>query len=322
MKYTFSIFFSCVILVLAYGQQTSQYSMYMLNKFSFNPAYAGLEDKMVFTGVFRKQWAGLPGSPAYQNVNVHTPFGYLRGGLGINFENDAIGAEQIIQASIAYNYHIPVGKVGIFALGIAGGLHQKSLDGALLRTPEGDYSEPNILDHRDGILPIGVARAQVPIFQMGLYYYSNSLEIGLSANNLIEPTIKLSGLQLQLKRHYFATLSYNIDFGGNLTFHPSVLLKSDLVETQIDFSLLLRYNENIFGGASFRGYSNESIDAVAIIVGFKANEKITIAYSYDLTLSVLNSVSTGSHEVMLRYDLDTNFGKGVPPNIIYNPRFL
>jgi hypothetical protein len=100
------------------------------------------------------------------------------------------------------------------------------------------------------------------------------------------------------------------------------LLKSDLVETQIEFSTIARYNDNIFGGVSFRGYNSNSFDAVVILAGYKLNENLTLSYAYDITLSGLSEVSRGSHEIMLNYNLNKNIGKGRLPKIIYNPRFL
>ena len=84
----------------------------------------------------------------------------------------------------------------------------------------------------------------------------------------------------------------------------------------------MRYNEKFLAGTSFRGYNANSIDAVAIIAGIKLGENISMAYAYDLTLSGLNAVSYGTHEIMLNYNLNKPVGKGRPPKIIYNPRSL
>ena len=58
-----------------------------------------------------------------------------------------------------------------------------------------------------------------------------------------------------------------------------------------------------------------------ILAGIKLNEKITLAYSYDLTLSTLREVSDGSHEILINYNLGKPVGKGKMPPVIYNPRF-
>jgi hypothetical protein len=110
--------------------------------------------------------------------------------------------------------------------------------------------------------------------------------------------------------------------GKSISIEPSVFLKSDLIQTQIEFSTLVNYNDNIFGGVSIRGYNSNSIDAVVILAGYKLSERVTLAYSYDLTLSGLKHVSNGSHEVLINYNLNRPIGKGILPKIIYNPRFL
>ena len=73
MKHFFTLLFSLFLSTLAFGQQPSQYSLYMLNKMNFNPGYAGLDHSLSFTGVFRKQWVDLPESPTTQNMTVHMP---------------------------------------------------------------------------------------------------------------------------------------------------------------------------------------------------------------------------------------------------------
>jgi len=64
------------------------------------------------------------------------------------------------------------------------------------------------------------------------------------------------------------------------------------------------------------------LDAVALMAGFKLNEKLSVGYAYDIGLSALNSVSSGSHELLLNYNLGAPIGKGRPPAVIYNPRSL
>jgi len=313
----FSLFLSCQ---LAVAQQSPQYSIYMFNKYAFNPSYAGLDNSISLTGVYRQQWAGLPESPKQQSVNVHTPFYFAGGGLGLAVENQTLGAQGQTSFALTYSYHLPVGD-GILSLGASGGYVQRSLDGSKIRTPDGKYDE--LILHNDQTLPDTKISGGGMTFNFGAYYKAEQLEIGISALNLSEQQIDLNGnVAFQLSRSYYLNLGYSLDIGKNVVLLPSVLLKSTFLQTQIDFSALFRYNDNIFVGGSFRGYNSETIDGVAIIGGFKLNEKITIAYAYDLTLSELSTVSNGSHEIMLNYNLGKVIGKGKPPHIIYNPRNL
>ena len=322
--FTLMIFSVCTYFA-GMAQQSPQYSMYMLNKYNYNPAYAGLDNSLSVTGVFRKQWVNLEGSPVTQNINAHMPFYYLNGGFGINLENDQLGVERNSSTTLSYNYFLPVSKRNLLSLGIGAGVIQKSLDGSKLKTPGGDYSEPPIIDHRDLLLPNGKVSATAPYFNAGVYFYSDKLEFGISANNLIEPTAALNAeeiVNVKFIRNYFFSFAYSFEISRDIVIQPSFLAKSDLIQTQFEVSAVVRYNDNIFGGASFRGYNANSIDAAVLLAGFKLNEKITLAYSYDLTLSGLRKVSNGSHEILLNYNLNKPIGKGIPPKIIYNPRFL
>jgi Type IX secretion system membrane protein PorP/SprF len=116
-------------------------------------------------------------------------------------------------------------------------------------------------------------------------------------------------------------LGAHFNLVGNFSIHPSVLIKSDAIQTQMDFSTFVRYNDNIFLGATFRGYNKNSQDAIAAFGGLNLNSKLKLAYSYDITLSPLKTVTQGTHEIVLQYNLGKEFGKGKLPPIIYNPRF-
>ncbi len=311
------------------AQQAGHYSLYMMNKLNWNPAYAGLDHSLSINGAFRTQWVGLGtdnsdlrnGNPVSQQVSAHLPLYIFSSGVGINFENESLGAGQNLSATFSYNYQLGLGS-GILSIGLAGGITQRTLDGSLLRTPEGIYEGAGIIDHQDDLLPVGKESAQSTTFSAGVYYQTERFEFGLSARNLTEQEVEFNGFSLLQQRTFFFNGGARFDLNTTLSLHPSVFVRSDLNELQTDVSVLLRFNGNIFGGASFRGYKSDSIDAVAMLAGFKLSEKITLAYAYDLTLSDINLAGNGSHEIMLTYNLNKQIGKGRLPNVIYNPRSL
>lgn len=306
------LFFSLTVM----AQQPAQYSLYMFNKYNFNSAYAGLDESVSATGVFRRQWVGLPGSPSTQDFNVHLPLYLVKGAFGLGIENDALGAERNIKITAAYNYQQQIGD-GWISAGIRGGVFQKTLDGTILNPRDQDIIDNNI--------PIGIETSMSPIFDAGIYYKNESLQIGLSANNLLENSVDFAlnePTNIKFLRNYFFIFAYNLDIGSKFNVSPSILVKSDIQEIQTDFSAIVKYNDNIMIGASFRGYNANTIDAVVMMAGMKVTSNITIAYAYDLPLSGLSATNTGSHEIMLNYNLNKVFGAGVPPKIIYNPRFL
>ncbi|MEN0004373.1 MAG: type IX secretion system membrane protein PorP/SprF [Bacteroidota bacterium] len=320
MKVALTLFGALFISVSAMAQQPSQYSLYMLNKVQQNPAYAGLDNSLVATGVFRRQWTGLEGSPTTQALNVHLPIYYLNSGFGLKFENDVLGASQQLSITGVYSYQVLMDN-GVLSFGVEGGIVQRSLDGELLRTPEGVYQD-DAFDHNDQILPFGLETAVATTFGAGIYYQTEQFEIGVAAQNITEAEAAFSTLNLQLVRYYTLMASYSFDISRSFSLQPSVLVRSDINQTQVEASVLTTYNENIFGGVGFRGYNSETIDAVSFIAGFKLSENLSLGYAYDYTLSDLNVVSTGSHEIVVSYNLNRIFGKGQPPRIIYNPRSL
>lgn len=321
MKHFFTFFFLIAIFYLAQAQQPAQYSLYMLNPMAWNPGYVGLDNSLSITGVFRKQWTNLPGSPTTQNLSAHMPLYYLSGGVGINVENDVLGAQQLTSASLAYAYQKDLGS-GILSFGVSAGMVQRTLDGSKIRTPDGEYIEPGNFNHFDDLLPLSSESATAPTFHAGIYFSNDWLEAGFSARNITEPTTDYSTLSLPLNRSLNFNLGFHFDLGNTFSLHPYALVRSDLTQTQTDFSVIIRYNDNIFGGASLRGYNSNSLDAVAILAGFKLSEHFTLAYGYDITMSDLSTVSDGSHEISLNYNLNKIIGKGRLPKIIYNPRSL
>lgn len=315
-------FVTLVLVVLAVGvaqaQQPVQYSMYMLDPVRWNPAYAGMEESLNITGTYRQQWSGLDGAPSSQRITAHLPLEFLRSGFGIQAENDVLGARELRSFRIDYNVRLPLGE-GILAIGANANLGQLTLNGNELRTPDGEYPE-NVIIHNDVLLPNAPIQANVNSFGLGIYYKSPAVEIGLSADNLLEPTADLDLISWQVLRALYGGARLHLPLSSSIMLQPSVWVRSDAIETQTDFSVLFEYDDNIFAGASFRGYSQNTADAVALIGGFRLSEKLRIGYAYDLSLSQLRSVQSGSHEISITYNLRMRIGAGVPPPIIYHPR--
>lgn len=319
MKITFTLLAIGALALQAFAQQPAQYSLYSMNKYAFNPGYAGLDNSLSITGVYRTQWVGLPGNPVTQNLNAHLPLNIIGGGAGIGVENETIGSWRQTSFAATYAHQVPVGKTGVLSAGLTAGWVQRQLDGNKVHTPSDD---PDNGLPTDPLLPIGVEGGAGPTAQVGLFYQGEKLEAGISATNLLNNKLELSGISFEQERTYFLYLGYNFDVSKNFSLIPSVFLKTDVYQTQMDFSVTGRYNENIFVGATLRGYHANSLDALAIMGGFKVSEKISVGYAYDLGLSNLKAVNSGSHEILLNYNLGKPIGKGRPPAIIYNPRSL
>ncbi len=318
----YSLLLTCSSLL---AQQTPQYSLYMLNPYAYNPAYAGLENTLVATGVYRQQWSNLEGAPISQHVNAHLPVYAINSGVGIKIDNDAIGAHRATQVALSYNYQINVGRKGLLSAGVSAGYLQYALDGAKLRAPEGTYDAPNgVFQHNDPLLPEGNVTAGTPIVEAGLWAALGRLNVGVAVQPVFAPRLEASNGGFRLKPVEQLIIQGDYRFGSpeGVTVRPSFLVKSDIIETQVEISSVVQWQENIFAGASYRGPGANSRDAMSILGGFHLNEKTTLAYGYDIPLSALRDVHRGSHELLLRYSLNKPIGVGKLPPVIYNPRFF
>lgn len=325
--------FTPLLLWCAFGhlaaQQAPQYSLYLLNPYASNPAYAGLDNTLVATGSYRQQWSGLQGAPVTQHVNAHLPIYRISSGVGIKVENDAIGAHRTTQALLSYSYQLPLGREAVLSLGASGGYLQYALDGAKLRAPQGTYAEPGtgstVFSHNDPSLPEGKIQAGTPVGEVGIFLQAKRLELSAAVQPVFAPILRATSkndFALRPVRQYLVYGSYQIAAGDNLVVRPAFLMKTDITETQSEISVAARWRENTFAGLSYRGFSASARDAAVLFGGFKLNERTTLAYAFDIPLSPLKAVNRGSHELLLRYSLNRPIGTGKLPPIIYNPRFF
>ena len=319
------ILFICGVVALLPAQQAPQYSLYLLNPYAYNPACAGTENSLVATGVYRQQWSNLKGAPETQHFNAHMPLYMISSGVGLRVENDNIGAHRNTQAILTYAFHRELGRDMVLSVGVSGGYLQYALDGTKLRAPDGIYEPAGVIKHDDPYLPEGKVQAGTTIVEAGLHLQWKEFSFGVATQPVFAPVLEAGSggsFRLQPVRHYMGAASYQFSVGQNLAVKPGFLVKSDLTETQTEISAIFRWRENIFAGASFRGVSSSSRDALVLLGGLRLNERTTLAYSFDIPLSALQASNRGSHELLLRYELNKPVGAGKLPPVIYNPRFF
>ena len=306
------------------AQQPAQYSMFMNNMYTINPAYAGMEGSLIATGVYRTQWEGMPGNPTSRQVNVHTPFYRWNGGLGLNVENDRAGVHSHSQISASYNYVSVLPGNLIISSSLSLGLVQRTLDGTAIRTPGGIYGG-GVIDHQDPRLPNTTETGFAPNVGAGVFAAYGPWEVGLSVHNMLNNTITVDSEfpgGYRFNRSFFLHAQYQYVIDSDWAVSPCVLLKTDLAQTQIDFGGQFVFQNQFSGGLAVRGYNNTSFDAVVFIGGVRLNDNFYLNYAYDATISRLRNASGGSHEIMLIYNLGRALGVGIPQKIIYNPRLL
>jgi len=310
----------CVCSTMVMAQQGLQFSQHMFNKYMLNHAYGGFDRSLSITGSSRSQWSTFEGAPNSINLNAHMPFYLWDGALGISLTNDQLGALSSSSASLSYNY-VYESEIGLFSGGLRLGVLQQRYDGSQVRTPEGVY-EGNTIQHNDPLLPIEASAGMSAIWSVAGYYINDFIEVGLSLSDFPKHTASAGALDIER----YSVLNFFAEYNFPLTFDidllPSFFVKSDLIQTQAEIAAIANYRNQYVAGLGFRGYNANSIDAIVFYAGLRFSKKYMLTYSYDLGINGLRTFHEGTHEFVLNYNLQKLIGIGLPPEVIYNPRFL
>jgi len=293
------VVFTLLLAGLVYGQQDPHYTQYMYNQNILNPAYAGSRGDLSIGLLGRTQWVGIDGAPDTQTLNVHSAVGSNLG-LGLSAIHDQIGPldETNLMADISYT--IQVSENGNLAAGVKGSYNLVNFNAT---HPIDEHDLDLVTPEKDSYPNIGA----------GLYYYTDKFYLGLALPNFLEGYERSTKFSdISDKRHYFASMGYVFDVSDNLKFKPSMQVK--MVQgspISLDLNGSFFINDLFEVGLSWR--EGDSIDA---IVGVQVDPSIRIGYAYDHTLTPLGNYNSGSHELMLLFDLD--FAK----KHIKSPRFF
>jgi type IX secretion system PorP/SprF family membrane protein len=303
------------------AQQTEPYSLVLFSPFQYNPAFAGLEDKISLQGSFRDQWIKIPGNPSSRYFLADAPIPALGSGIGFKIQEDQHGPARQLALALTWSFSRNIGKNSLLSLGVGVQNVRYRLDGSALRTPEGTYS-PNGIDHQDNLLANGAMNLSGIGYEGGIYLKTNFFEAGLSGTNLLPISLNGDKFGITLIPHYtFSTRAF-LPLNSQIILQPGVLVRYTRGGLQLDSYLLGNIREKITLGGGLRGYGPQTLDGLMTTGGFQISENLSFFYTYTIPLSPLRTVTTGSHEIMFRYTIDQKLGRGILPPIIYNPRNL
>lgn len=292
MKIKYAIILILCIISRINAQQDPQYTQYMYNTMSVNPAYAGTSGHTIINLLGRTQWVGVDGAPDTQTLSYDTPLGYSGVGLGVNLTNDRIGPASEIFLDINVSYTIRTSTEGNLAFGLKlGGRHLNV-----------DWSKGLIQDRDDKSLQ-GNINKFLPTIGAGLYYYTDQWYIGAAIPNFISTDhyddATNGGDVAKERLHLFLIGGYVFNLNENIKFKPAALVKAvNGAPLSIDVSANFLFNEKFTTGLAWRWD-----DSISALLGFQASKNLYIGFAYDLTSSNYSNYNSGTYELMLRYEI-------------------
>ncbi|WP_207425767.1 type IX secretion system membrane protein PorP/SprF [Pedobacter sp. SYSU D00535] len=297
----------------AKAQQTIQFTQYIFNSLSVNPAYAGYKEEWFAQMALRKQWAGIEDAPNTGQISLD---GVLdperkRMGLGLQIGADKLGAQSTTSLYLNYAYRLQLNEEDTkrLSFGIGAGLSQYALD----------YSKLNPIDGGDQYATQGESSNFVPDFRFGIYYYSPKWYAGASVLDLLAngtngsiSSDELSQGAIKHKRHVYFQTGMLFNLNPEIKLRPSLLAKEDFKgPTSVDLNTMLIFKERIWIGASYRtsaklwekkfedGLKISKASSIAGVAQLFISDAFRVGYSYDYSMNQLNDIESGSHEITL-----------------------
>lgn len=294
-----AVFYCMVSTFMSLAQQDPLYTQYVFNTSVINPAYVG-SNNLLNTGIlYRKQWAGITGSPTTATFNIDAPFWQNRLGGGILLGLDKIGKTQSFDFYTQYVYRIPTTNNGNLALGLQAGFTQYSFQGSELLYNSSQLNGSSFIN--DPTLEENIVRTLFNI-GTGIWFNNENFFAGFSVPRLITHRFSqnIQGLlqsQARQYRHYFAMIGYVFYLNENFQLKPSALLRAvEAAPVNFDITVQSWFRQRFGLGIAYRHQS--SMSALFEINTFKS---LRINYAYDFPITPLNRHTLGSHEIMLRY---------------------
>jgi len=297
MKILKSIVFGLLIITsyTSFAQQIPLYGQYYFNRFLYNPALTGEQERPEAYLIGRRQWTALEGyqtravtvSGSPENTNI---------GLGLNFVSDVNNLAKSNSLYGNYAYNIKMDEKSQLSLGFALGVYDYS------------FNMQNIVvtDMNDAALALlGQDAGPVVDGGVGLAYSNSGFMIGASFPQLFNGPIiykdnYINSIEHNLENHYTIMASYDIKVGKNAKLQPMVMYKgAKNAPAQIDANLMLDWMDKGWLGIAYRDDY-----AVTAMAGVTINKIMRVGYAYDWSVSGYSAALGGSHELTFGFAMN------------------
>jgi len=311
MKKIILLVFFFLSILKATAQQDPHFTQYMTNMSAVNPAYATATPGILNLGsLYRYQWAGIEGAPKTLTLFAHTPINQkIEAGFSLISDDIGDGAKKETNFFADFAYILQLNEKQKLSFGLKAGFSSISTNFNGFQLNSGDVSTDKAFAEN--------VNETVPNIGVGAYYFTDNYYLGISAPNLLSSEhINSSGAINSFgsrEIHTYLTGGYVFDINEAFKFKPAfmaIFVKG--APASVDLTANVLYNEKFELGAAYRFG-----DSVSLLMNVNVAPHLKIGYSYDYTTSNLSQFNSGSHEIVLLYNLDL-LGKGYDKS----PRFF
>ncbi|WP_276374879.1 type IX secretion system membrane protein PorP/SprF [Chryseolinea sp. H1M3-3] len=299
MKKIFSLLVLAVILTDAQSQIHSPWTQYNQVPYVQNAALSGIEN---FTDIkigYKRQWSNFEGAPktifvgvnhthALGNKDIESARPIKLGFSGYVAHNDYNFIKDT-QLSLSYAVHVPLSSAYYLAMGLSTSYNKM----------KADVQELIIRDTQDPIYTSFLnGNGAVNYFNVdaGVVLYSEKFYAGYSTQRLIRTRFNsdVPG-DGEFNLRHALMVGYNYSLNHQWQIQPSVLYRHEAALDDIyNLTLKVRYEKKVWAGVGVRPKAS-----VSLLTGYRINDTFAFSYSYDLSTGRTNTISRGSHELIL-----------------------
>ena len=269
------------------AQQMPLLRHYIYGDYFTNPSAIANKDFSYAFMNFRTQWTGFENAPNTQlfGMNSKIKDNFFIGGT---IFRDKVGPISNTGIKVNYAYRLRLKDNSSLNFGISSSFYQYYIRKSELVTLEDDDA---------AIIALNENSMDVD-FAYGMSYLFGNAQVGFSLPYLYYKSFK-NGDAVRLENHYTAYATNVFDVGKSFKYKPYLFVRAiNAGVVQLDVVNTVIYRNTLEFGLGF----SPGQDMTALIAINTGN--IWIGYTYDYAFSILQSYSSGSHELSLAFPLE------------------
>lgn len=321
-KYLFLVLLFIIPVENGWGQDP-QFSQFYSSPLFLGPSFSGSSGGSRMIMNYRDQWSKLPGSFVTYAFSFDHFIDEYNSGLGLLISRDEAGGGLYNSTNIGlqYSYNFNINRYWQIRPGIHSYYYQRKINFNSLLFP--DQISWDLIYPTSTELPRTEKIGHVD-FAGSVLAYSKNYWFGLTVDHFmtVNPSLK--------EKENYLPMKFSVYGGGKyMLYGRTRLVKEKSVSFAFHFYSQDRNNKLDFGsylikapllfGLWYRGVpifiKSPNIGALTLLFGYKI-EKLSIGYSYDVTMSRLIAKTGNAHEVSLIYefgDISLKKKKGAVP---------
>ncbi len=269
------------------AQQRFQGSLYHLNGYSLNTAYAGLNQCTEGFLGHKNQWVGVDGAPVNTYLQVHTGLGE-NFGIGGGIYRWRNGLLTNYDFSLALAHHLNLNRELKFSYSVNFGYFLTQFESGDVVAFDDDLHTGQQQINDGGFYA-----------DLGLLLSHEKFEFGIALPRLFNSNLDFSGnnttAAFETERYLNIHGKYKYELNENIMLIPALTYRGIPSHNGIfDIMVGAEYKKMIGLNLGYR--TRNGLFASA---HYTHNDFITVGYAYDAGMSNLNGISGGSHEIML-----------------------